>query len=192
MRHIWRFYRFGVHGGLYLVKMGPAISFAIDHGLARRLTSRRNHLHAAAMPDKSPRDSSMQRLSMTIDDELLETIDRLVEQHNYTSRSEAIRDILRSALAHQSAPSPQASQAFGVLSYVYEHELRDLAKRLTKSQHEHHHLSVSTLHVHTSKTDCLEVAVLKGTVAELEHYADGISTQRGVRYADLHLIPATD
>lgn len=130
---------------------------------------------------------AMQRLSVTIDDDLLETIDRLVESRGYASRSEAIRDSLRSAFAEQPASEP--SHAFGVLSYVFEHDLRELAKRLTTTQHDHHHISISTLHVHTNDTDCLEVAVLKGGVEELKEYADGIATQRGVRYAKLHLIP---
>lgn len=131
----------------------------------------------------------MQRLSITIDDDLLETIDRLVESRGYASRSEAIRDSLRAALAAEPAAEQASPHAFGVLSYVFEHDLRELAKRLTSRQHDHHHISVSTLHVHTNDTDCLEVAVLKGGTEELKSYADGIATQRGVRYAKLHLIP---
>ncbi|MDI5419225.1 hypothetical protein MJI12_27535, partial [Salmonella enterica subsp. enterica serovar Kentucky] len=37
---------------------------------------------------------------------------------------------------------------FAVLSYVYEHEKRDLASRIVSTQHHHHDLSVATLHVH--------------------------------------------
>ncbi len=43
-----------------------------------------------------------------------------------------------------------------MLSYVYEHEKRDLASRIVSTQHHHHDLSVATLHVHINHDDCLE------------------------------------
>ena len=75
------------------------------------------------------------------------------------------------------------------LSYVYEHETRELARRLTTVQHHHHDLSVATLHIHVSESDCLEVVVLKGAVRDVQSFADGITTQRGVRLGNLHVMP---
>lgn len=131
----------------------------------------------------------MQRLSISIDDDLLEEVDRLVEERGYSSRSEAARDSLRTAFANAPSASATPSKAYAVLSYVYEHDLRDLSKRLTGHQHDHHDMSVSTLHVHVNENDCLEVAILKGETDHLQEYADKVITQRGVRYSHLHLIP---
>lgn len=132
----------------------------------------------------------MQRLTITVDVDLLDEIDRLVQVRGYSSRSEAIRDSLRAAFAtDEPAKSGSASMAYGVLSYVFKHDLRDLSKRLTEHQHDHHGMSVSTLHVHINHDDCLEVAILKGQAGDLQNYSDAIGTQRGVRYSRLHLIP---
>ncbi len=70
-------------------------------------------------------------------------------------------------------------------SYVYEHEKRDLASRIVATQHHHHDLSVATLHVHISHDDCLEIAVLKGKMGEVQHFADDVIAQRGVRHGHL-------
>ncbi len=43
--------------------------------------------------------TQMQRVTITLDDDLLETLDSLSQRRGYNNRSEAIRDILRSALA---------------------------------------------------------------------------------------------
>lgn len=43
----------------------------------------------------------MQRVTITLDDDLLETLDSLSQRRGYNNRSEAIRDILRSALAQE-------------------------------------------------------------------------------------------
>lgn len=132
----------------------------------------------------------MQRLTITLDDDLLDAIDRMVDEKGYSSRSEAVRDCLRDGLPKSHEGGHHSDRpAYAVLSYVFEHDMRDLAKRLTSHQHDHHDLSVSTLHIHANETDCLEVAVLKGNAGDLRAYADSVSTQRGVRYANIHLIP---
>lgn len=45
----------------------------------------------------------MQRITITLDDDLLDTLDSLSQRRGYNNRSEAIRDILRGALARETA-----------------------------------------------------------------------------------------
>lgn len=133
----------------------------------------------------------MQRITITMDDELLETLDRLSEQRGYNNRSEALRDILRNTLSQEAITEPQ-QPGYGVLSYVYEHEKRDLASRLVQTQHHHHDLSVATLHVHINHEDCLEIAVLKGKMGDVQQFADDVIAQRGVRNGHLQCLPAEE
>lgn len=130
----------------------------------------------------------MQRITITIDDELLAAVDRLCAQRGYGSRSEAVRDLVRDAVAPTQAAEAGATPCYGALSYVYNHGTRDLARRLTDKGH-HHGVSIASMHVHLTRDDCLEVAVLRGSVLAMQAYADSIITQRGVRYGHLHLIP---
>ena len=134
----------------------------------------------------------MQRITLSIDDDLAATLDRHVRRHGYASRSEALRDILRDVQARESARSGSAGDAFCVatLAYVYDHETRALGQRLTQAQHRHHDLQVATTHVHLDHDSCLEVAILRGPAAELRALADETTSQRGVRHGQLHLIPA--
>ncbi|HSH33027.1 MAG TPA: nickel-responsive transcriptional regulator NikR, partial [Actinomycetota bacterium] len=130
----------------------------------------------------------MQRITLTIDDELLAAIDQLCERRGYGSRSEAVRDIVREAVTPSLAAQAGNAACYGALSYVYSHGTRDLARRLTDEGH-HHGVSVASMHVHLTRDDCLEVAVLRGSVTAMQAYADSVTTQRGVRYGHLHLIP---
>ncbi|MGY6027418.1 nickel-responsive transcriptional regulator NikR [Phytobacter sp. AG2a] len=129
----------------------------------------------------------MQRVTITLDDDLLATLDNLSQRRGYNNRSEALRDILRDALSEEATVNPQ-THGYAVLSYVYEHEKRDLASRLVATQHHHHDLSVATLHVHINHDDCLEIAVLKGNMGEVQHFADDVIAQRGVRHGHLQRI----
>jgi CopG family nickel-responsive transcriptional regulator len=144
----------------------------------------------------------MQRITLSIDDDLAAALDRHVRRHSYGSRSEALRDILRDVQARErlderkagagSARSASASDAFCIatLAYVYDHETRALGQRLTEAQHRHHDLQVATMHVHLDHDSCLEVAILRGPAAELRALADETTSQRGVRHGQLHLVPA--
>jgi CopG family transcriptional regulator, nickel-responsive regulator len=130
----------------------------------------------------------MQRITITIDEELLSAVDRLCTERGYGSRSEAIRDLVRDAVAPSQADQVGFAPCHGALSYVYDHGTRDLARRLTDEGH-HHGVSIASMHVHLTRDECLEVAVLRGSVSAMQAYADSVITQRGVRYGHLHLIP---
>lgn len=130
----------------------------------------------------------MERITITIDDELLASIDALAQRRGYASRSEAIRDMLRAA-AMQDHVTDNATPCVASLTYVYDHSMRDLPQRLVEAQHAHHDLGIATTHVHFDHDSCLEVALLRGPAAAIQHHADSLTTQRGVRYAHLHLIP---
>jgi|SRR5690625_466494 len=132
----------------------------------------------------------MQRITISIDQQQLAKLDKFIDRQGYASRSEAIRDILRSTEMHDVTANKPETLCYATLTWVYEHETRELSKRLTELQHHHHDLSVASLHVHASHNECLEVAVLKGRIADIQELANEMLTQRGVRMGHLHAIPA--
>ena len=105
-----------------------------------------------------------------------------------------MRDILREAAARETLAEGKSGKDEGfciaTLAYVYDHETRDLGRRLTQAQHRHHDLQVATMHVHLDHDSCLEVSVLRGPVKEVRAMADDTVSQRGVRHGQLHLVPA--
>lgn len=132
----------------------------------------------------------MERVTITLEDALLAAVDARVAARGYASRSEAVRDLLRQALAGEAAGAAEAP-CIATLSYVYDHGTRQLAQRITEAQHARHDLTVASLHVHLDHDACLEVAVLRGPAGAVRALADAVTAQRGVRHAALNLVPAT-
>jgi CopG family nickel-responsive transcriptional regulator len=132
----------------------------------------------------------MQRVTMTIDDELMESLDRYMEAGGHQNRSEAVRDLVRAGLTKQPKIDDGARSCMAALVYVYDHETRQLSKRLMDDHHSHTELSVATLHVHIDAASCLEVSLLKGQKSEVEHFARHVMGERGVRYGQLVVVPA--
>jgi CopG family nickel-responsive transcriptional regulator len=135
-------------------------------------------------------EGSMQRITITIDDALLEAVDVLKAKRGYDSRSEAFRDILRDMLDRESAAKSD-SACVATLSYVFDYETRDLAQRLARAQHDHHDLVAANMRVPLDHNSCLELSVLRGAAPAVQAYADAVTTQRGVRHANLHVVPVT-
>jgi len=115
----------------------------------------------------------MQRLTISIDDELAATFDRLVAEKGYGNRSEAFRDLVRKALGEEQLSAGKAKHCVGTLSYVYNHHERSLAERLTTMQHEHHDLTVSTMHAHLDHENCIETVIVRGPTAAVTTTSTG-------------------
>jgi|SRR5580704_7328306 CopG family nickel-responsive transcriptional regulator len=131
----------------------------------------------------------MQRITITIDEELLEGVDRVMAERGYQNRSEAIRDLTRAGIALGQDHAPGGQSGVAALVYVYDHEGRELAKRLTRSFHDHHDLSLATMHVHLDHESCLEVAVLRGKMRDIRTFAEHVIAERGVRHGRLVAVP---
>jgi CopG family nickel-responsive transcriptional regulator len=134
----------------------------------------------------------MQRVTITLDDDLMANLDRIIAARGYQNRSEAIRDLARSGLEQAAVEVADTRNCVAALVYVYDHHARELPKRLTQGFHEHHDLSQATLHVHLDEASCLEVTVLKGHGAEVQTFANQVIAERGVRHGHVVYVPAPE
>jgi CopG family nickel-responsive transcriptional regulator len=130
----------------------------------------------------------MDRFTISLDNKLATAFDELIKERGYASRSEAVRDILRTQLQRSAEKHDSRGSCVANLSYVYNHHERELAERLTSIQHAHHELTVSTMHAHLDHDQCIETVMLKGSVKRVRDFADQIIAERGVRHGSLNLI----
>jgi CopG family nickel-responsive transcriptional regulator len=130
----------------------------------------------------------MERITISVDEKLAKEFDALIKKRGYTSRSEAMRDLLRRDVEANRVAYEHKSYCVANLSYVYDHHSRDLAERLIAAQHAHHEMVVSTMHVHLDHEHCLESVILKGPTAAVRSFAGGMQAERGVRHAQVNLV----
>ncbi len=131
----------------------------------------------------------MERITISLDTALADEFDQFITQHGYRNRSEAVRDLIRLKLESERLETERKGHCVGTLTYVYNHEERELARRLTTLQHEHHDLAVSTLHVHLDHENCLETVVVQGPTDQVRNFADEVIARPGVRHGELYLVP---
>jgi len=132
----------------------------------------------------------MERITISVDEDLVADFDALISERGYRNRSEAMRDLLRAELERARGTRDDGEFCIAALSYVYNHHERELSERLTGLQHAHHDLTVSTLHAHLDHDNCLECALLRGPSVEVRRFAEALVAERGVRHGSLNLISA--
>lgn len=129
------------------------------------------------------------RFGVSLDEELLEPFDCWLRGKGYATRSEAIRDLIRSAL--QEARWGKSGMGGGTLTLVYDHHKHDLSRKLINIQHEDHDIIVTTMHVHLDHHNCLEVLVLKGDCQRVLALAEKLVSCRGVVYGAFNPAPTS-
>ena len=131
----------------------------------------------------------MQRITITLDDDLVEQFEAFRKQRGYGNRSEAFRDLIRDRLGAEQLASAVGGDCLATLTYVYNHHQRELACRTTQLSHDHHDLAVSTLHVHLDHDNCMETVVLRGPLERVRAFADTVTAQTGIRHGRLYVLP---
>jgi len=132
--------------------------------------------------------SSLARIGISLDRELLAAFDRIIERKGYGSRSEAIRDLVRDHTVQTNIATNKAIVA--TLTLVYDHHRPRLSEQLIEAQHHYKGKVLATTHVHLDARNCLEVIILRGRSAEVQHFADHLLSLRGVKHGKLVMTTA--
>lgn len=133
----------------------------------------------------------MQRVTISLDDDLAARFDAVVEARAYASRSEAVRDLVREVVDGERLDGEASGTCVASLSYVCNHRTRALAARLLDLRHARHDLVVSTTHMALDHDASLETVLLRGPTAAVRALADAVIAERGVRYGAINLVSVT-
>lgn len=131
----------------------------------------------------------MQRVTITLDDDLMVELDSFIAARGYQNRSEAIRDLARAGMRETTDHVQHGRDCVAALVYTYDHEARQLSRRLTRVFHDHHELSQASLHVHLDPHTCLEITVLRGPDVDIRNFGERVIAERGVRHGRLVPMP---
>ncbi|MDJ0933291.1 nickel-responsive transcriptional regulator NikR [Breoghania sp.] len=133
----------------------------------------------------------MQRITITIDDGLAAELDAHMTATGVSGRSEAIRDLVRRGLATvRNAPSE--APCYGVVSCAIDQSVRQLATRIPQGRLDRHDQTVAALSVPLDHTTSIDVAVMRGRMADVTAYAEALFLERGVMHGSLGLIPVAE
>lgn len=125
----------------------------------------------------------VKRFGVSLEEELLVELDRLVEKNHFPNRSQAIRFLIKKYSVEDEWEDNK--DVAGAIILVYDHHKRDLQTKSTDVQHDFHHLILSVQHVHLDHHNCLETIAVKGKAIELKTLANQLIGIKGVKHGEL-------
>lgn len=123
------------------------------------------------------------RFGVSLDRSLLDEFDKVLRRRKYATRSEAIRDLIRDNLVR--LEWDENKETVGTITFVYDHHVPNLTRKLTHIQHDFQGHILTGMHVHLDHDHCLEVLVVKGKGAAIRKVADALVSVKGVKHGKL-------
>jgi len=133
-------------------------------------------------------DDDLSRIGISLPKNLLDRFDEILNYRGYSSRSEGIRDAIRTYITYYKWMADITGEREGVITMVYDHNQRNLLTTIMDIEHEHHHIIKASLHSHVSHDRCLEVILIHGDGAQLKTLAEQLMAQKGVESVKLTTI----
>ena len=126
--------------------------------------------------------ADLERIGIAIGEDLLGEFDKLIARRGYTSRSEAVRDLIRKEMVDEISGTPNA-EVYGTVTLIYDHHTRLLPEKLTELQHQYHAAIMSSVHVHLDHDNCLEAILVRGKSTLVQKLANTLIATKGVKHA---------
>lgn len=141
------------------------------------------------MAEEDKSNLPVSRISISLPPSLLEDLDQMVESRGYGSRSQAIGDMVNYQVAEHKRKMGNDVMV-GTITLLYDRSTRGLQKNLADLQYKHIDEVISSLHVHLSHNQMMEVILIQGHAHQLQQIANEMITQRGVITGQLQLLAA--
>jgi CopG family nickel-responsive transcriptional regulator len=118
-------------------------------------------------------------ISLSLPDELLEKLDAILGDERDATRSEVVRQAVRSYISQYNELDKVKGHIIATITVLYEKTEKN--EELSRLQHEFSDMITAYLHSHLTETSCLEVMVVKGSAKRLKDLVDGLKANKPVK-----------
>ncbi len=126
---------------------------------------------------------SLKRFGVSLEQDLLNELDRLVERENFPSRSRAIGYLVQKNIVEEKWEKDE--MVAGAVVVIYDHSKVEMHQEVNQIQHDYHCLILSGQHIHLDDHNCLEVIAVKGKAYKLVKLANKFKALKGIRHVQL-------
>jgi len=127
--------------------------------------------------------SNVTRITVSIDEPLLEQFEKFLTDNGYPTRSEGVKSIMRKALIENEWQS--GTEVAATISLVYDHHKPGVMQKLVDIQHDFGELVICTQHVHLDHHNCMEVLIVKGLASRIRDFHVALKSVKGLKHCTL-------
>jgi len=127
--------------------------------------------------------SKVSRVTISIEDSLLEKFESFLTENGFPSRSEGVKHLIRNILVDEEWK--EGEDVAASINIVYDHHKNGLMENLVAIQHNFENLVLCSQHVHLDHHNCMEVLVLKGDAAVINSLYSQLKSVKGLKHCSL-------
>jgi CopG family nickel-responsive transcriptional regulator len=126
---------------------------------------------------------SLKRFGVSLEDNLLESLDRYVEDNGFANRSQAIRFLVEKNVAEQKWQCNHI--VAGTIIIMYDQAKKDIASKITLIQQNYTDVILSSSQYYINRNFCMHIATVMGTAFRLTELSDRLTTIKGIKHGKL-------
>ena len=126
---------------------------------------------------------SLKRFGVSLESELLDSLDSYVKTNGFTNRSQAIRFLVEKNIAEQKWQCNHI--VAGAVIIMYDQTRKDIATKIADIQQAHQELVLSSTQYYINRTFCLHIATVMGMAYQLTEFADMLVSIKGIKHGKL-------
>jgi CopG family nickel-responsive transcriptional regulator len=134
-------------------------------------------------------ERKLMRIGVSLPGELLDKFDKTLLKRGYSSRSEGIRDAIRTYNQHYEWMQQIRGKRAATISIVYDCSKKGVSSTLASIQHEYMDLISSSVRFHIEPNSCFEVIILQGEGEKIIELTEKILSLKGVKHSRLTTVP---
>lgn len=124
-------------------------------------------------------------ISISLNEKLLEEIDRLKDEVGYSGRSDVIRSSARMLIADNREKENLEGNIDSILVLIHKQEAED---RVTEIKHDFEDIINTQIHSHLKEHKCMEIFILEGMAERIKELSKMFQRDRKIDYVKLIVI----
>ncbi len=126
---------------------------------------------------------ALKRFGVSLEDDLLESLDQYVLENGFSNRSQAIRFLIEKNLAEKKWLCNHI--VAGTIIIMYDQGKKEIASKIIQIEQDYQDVILSSSQYFINKNFCLHIATVMGEAHRLTDLSDRLTTIKGIKHGKL-------
>ncbi len=126
---------------------------------------------------------SLKRFGVSLEDNLLDSLDQYVNDNGFANRSQAIRFLIEKNVAEQKWQCNHI--VAGTIIIMYDQEKKSIASKIVSIEQDYQDVILSSSQYYINKHFCLHIETVMGTAQRLTALSDKLTAIKGIKHGKL-------
>ena len=126
---------------------------------------------------------ALKRFGVSLEDDLLESLDQYVLENGFSNRSQAIRFLIEKNLAEKKWQCNHI--VAGTIIIMYDQGKKEIASKIILIEQDYQDVILSSSQYFINKNFCLHIATVMGEAHRLTDLSDRLTTIKGIKHGKL-------